>query len=235
MNTSRKIAIIVGALFLIAMVTSLVGGGLLESILGAPDYLIDVSANTTPVFIGIFLELINGIAVVGIGVMMFTILKQHNERVALGYVGFRIIESVFLTVAAILPLSLIALSQEYVKAGASDDSYFQTLGAFTLAERYWIGEMLVLPFVLSALIFYYLLYHSRLVPRWLSGWGFVGAILVLTANLGTWLMGVGATGFWILVLPIIANELFLAIWLIVKGFNLSTITYPSAKADSNTV
>ena len=107
MNTSRKIAVIVGALFLIAMVTSLLGGGLLESILDVPDYLINVSANTTQVSIGILLELINAIAVVGIGVMMFTILKQHSESMALGYVGFRVIESVFLIVAAIIPLSLI--------------------------------------------------------------------------------------------------------------------------------
>ena len=226
MNTSRKIAIIVGALFLIAMVTSLVGGGLLESILGAPDYLIDVSANTTPVFIGIFLELINGTAVVGIGVMMFTILKQHNERVALGYVGFRIIESVFLTVAAILPLSLIALSQEYVKAGASDDSYFQTLGTLLIAARADVAGLLIpIFFSLGALLFYYLLYRSKLIPRFISVWGLIGVALILTLNLLDISFGIGM----LLALPIISNEIFLGIWLIVKGFNPSAIASGPAK------
>ena len=85
-NTTAKI---VGALFLTAMVTSLFGGGLLESVLGAPEYLINISAYTTRVLLGMVLELINAIAVVGIGIMMFAILKQHSEKIALGYVGFR--------------------------------------------------------------------------------------------------------------------------------------------------
>jgi len=226
MNTSRKIAIIVGALFLIAMVTSLVGGGLLESILDAPDYLINVSANTTPVFIGIFLELVNGIAVVGIGVMMFTILKQHSESIALGYVGFRIIESVFLTVAAILPLSLIALSQEYVKAGASDDSYFQTLGTLLIAARADVAGLLIpVFFSLGALLFYYLLYRSKLIPRFISVWGLIGVALILALNLLDISFGIGM----LLALPIISNEIFLGIWLIVKGFNPSAIASGSAK------
>ena len=118
MNSSRKTAIIVGALFLTAMVASLLGGGLVESIISAPDYLIAVSENETQVIIGVLLELINAIAVVGIGVLMFPILKQHNESIALGYLGFRIIESVFCSVIVISPLSLTTLSQEYLKAGA---------------------------------------------------------------------------------------------------------------------
>ena len=115
MNSNRKTARIVGALFLTAMVTSLLGGGLLESILNAPDYLNNISENSTLVLLGIFLELINGLAVVGIAVMLFPILKQHNERIALGYVGLRIVESVFCIFSAISPLSLITLNQEYVK------------------------------------------------------------------------------------------------------------------------
>ena len=93
MNTYKKTARIVGALFLTAMVTSLLGGIWLESILNAADYLINVSANETQVILAVLLELINGIAIVGIAVMMFPILKKHNEALALGYVGFRIIEA----------------------------------------------------------------------------------------------------------------------------------------------
>jgi len=104
----------VGVLFLTAMVASLLGGGLIESILSAPDYLLAVSENETQVIIGVLLELINGIAVVGIGVLMFPILKQHSENIAHGYLAFRIIESVFCSVIVISPLSLIKFSQEYL-------------------------------------------------------------------------------------------------------------------------
>ena len=169
MNTSRKTARFVGVLFLTAMVASLLGGGLVESIISAPDYLIAVSENETQVIIGVLLELINGIAVVGIGVLMFPILKQYNESIALGYLGFRIIESVFCSVIIISPLSLITLSQKYLKAGASDASYFQTLGTLSIAERAnVVGLLIPVFFSLGALLFYYLLYQSKLIPRFIS-------------------------------------------------------------------
>ncbi len=232
MNTSRKIAIIVGVLFLTAIVTSLLGGGLLESILNAPDYLTNVSVNTTQVLIGMFLELINGIAVVGIAVMLFPVLKQHNESIARGYFSFRIIESVFCIVSAIIPLSLITLSQEYLKAGASDASYFQTLGTLFIAARADLAGLLIpVFFCLSALLFYYLLHQSKLIPRFISVWGFIGVALVLILNL----LEVGIITGMILAFPIISNEIFLGIWLIVKGFNPSAIASDSAKTDTNEI
>ena len=231
MNSTKKTAIIVGVLFLTAMVASLLGGGLLESIINDPDYLINVSASATQVLIGMFLELINGIAVVGIAVMMFPILKQHNESIAFGYLGFRIIESVCCIASAISPLSLITLSQEYVQAGAPDTSYFQTLGTLSMAERSHLAGLLIpVFFSLGALLFYYLLYRSKLIPRFISVWGLIGVALVLTLNLlGTFGISTGM----ILALPIILNEIFLGIWLIVKGFNLSAIAALSAKIDKN--
>jgi len=132
MNTNKKIARIVGVLFLTAMVASLLGGGLVESVISAPDYLVAISENETLVIIGVLLELINGIAVLGIGVLMFSILKQHNANIARGYLGLRIVESVFCCVIVISPLSLIALSQEYL-AGALDASYFHAVHTLSIA------------------------------------------------------------------------------------------------------
>ena len=226
-NSSKKTAIIVGALFLIAMATSLIGGAILiEPVLADVDYLTNVSVNETQVLIGVLLELINGTAVVLIAVMMFPIFKKYDEALALGYVAFRIIEAVVIIAAVVSPLTLIALSQEYVTAGAADAAYFQSLGASLLAARaHWAGLLLGLTFSLGALIFYYLLYKSKLVPRWISIWGVIGATLILTWNLLD-LFGISAG--MILALPIIVNEIFLAIWLIVKGFNSSAIVSDSA-------
>ena len=233
MNSNRKTAIIVGVLFLTAMVASLLGGGLVESIISAPDYLIAVSENETQVIIGVLLELINGIAVVGIGVLMFPILKKHNETIALGYLGTRIIESVFCIVIVISPLSLITLSQEYLEAGASDASYFQTVGTLSIAERASVAGLLIpVFFSLGALLFYYLLYQSKLIPRFISVWGLIGVALILTLNLLLTLnLEVGISIGLIFALPIISNEIFLGIWLIVKGFNPSVIASESVKTD----
>ena len=234
MRTYKRTARIVGALFLIAMVTSLVGGLWLESIMTAEDYLTTVSANETQVVIGVVLEVINGIAVIGIAVMMFPIFRKYDEALALGYVALRIIEAVAVIAAAVIPLSLVAMSQEYLKMGAPAASQFQALGSSLLASRaVWASVMLGIFFGLAALLFYYLLYRSKLVPRWLSGWGFIAVALVLIWNLLE-LFGISISFGMILALPMILNEIFLGIWLIVKGFNASAIASGSATAEIGT-
>jgi hypothetical protein len=211
------------------MLNSILGGGQIEAVLDAPEYLMDASANQTQVIIGVLLELVNGIAVVGIAVFMFPLFKKYSEALALGYVAVRIIEAVIVIAAVISPLSLIALSQEYVQAGAPDASYFQTLGSSFLAARaLWVGLMLGIFISLGALLFYYLLYQSKLVPRWLSVWGLIAVALLLTWNLLE-MFSISINAGMILALPIILNEIFLGIWLIVKGFNPSAIASPSAK------
>jgi hypothetical protein len=218
-NANNKTARIVGALFLIAMVTSLVGGLWLESIISAPDTLINVSANETQVVVGVLLELANGIAVIGIAVMMFPIFKKHDEALALGYVALRIIEAVLIIAALIIPLALIAVSQEYVNAAPQDASYLQAAGTSFLAARAVLaGQMLGIFFGLAALVFYYLLHKMRLVPRFISIWGLIAAVLVLAWNLVE-IFGISVSFGMILALPIILNEIFLGFWLIVKGFD----------------
>jgi hypothetical protein len=230
MKPYRKTAIIVGVLFLTATATYMVGSGFIDSSLNAPDYLINVSENITQVIIGVLLELICGAAVIGIGVMMFPILKKYNEPIALGYVGIRVIEAVIIVVRVISPLLLLTLSQEYVKADTPDASYFQTLGTIAIEWRYWTYQMILMTY-LGGLMFSYLLYQSRLIPRFLSVLGLIGHPLVVTGSLLAMfgvidtLRGVGM----ILMLPGGLFEFLLPIWLFVKGFNSSAIASQSTK------
>lgn len=232
MNTNKKTARIVGVLFLIAMVTSLAGGGILESILNPQDYLVSVSADETQVLIGVLLEIINCAAVIGIAAMLFPVLKKLHEAFALGYLGFRVTEAVVLIAAVISPLLLITLSQEYVAAGVADASYYQTLGTLLLEARAQLAGLLTpVFFSLGAVLFYYLLFQSRLVPRFISIWGFIAVVLVLTWNLLE-TFGVSINAGIVFGLPIILNEVFLGIWLIAKGFNSAAIVAKSAQAKS---
>jgi uncharacterized protein DUF4386 len=232
MNSNRKIASMVGILFLTAMVASLLGGaGFIEPSLSAPDFLAAVSENETQVIIGALLELVNGLAVVGIGVLMFPILKPNNENLARGYLGLRIIESVFCCVIVISPLSIITLSQAYSKAGASDASSYLAAGALSIAERAVVSNLLIPVFLgLGALVLYYSLFQSKLLPRFISIWGLIAATLILVLNLLlTFNIEVGLAIAMISALPIISNEIFLGIWLIVKGFNFPAAAVESAK------
>jgi len=228
MNSIQKIARIVGVLFLTATVTYMVGSGLLESILNAPDYLLNVYPNKSQVVIGVLFQFINAAVVVGIGLLMLPILKQHNERIALGYLGSRIIESVLLIVSFISPLLLITLSQEY--AGATDTSYFQTLGTLAIKGHSLAFEMAMIALSLGSLMFCYLLYESKLVPQFISVLGFIGYAALLTRG---WLEIFGYSTGMILFLPGALFEIIFPIWLIVKGFNSSAIASESAETEIN--
>jgi hypothetical protein len=220
-NTNRKTARIVGVLFITATVAYSLGVILLDPILGGLDYLTKASENENQVIMGALLVLIDSVAVAGIGIVIYPILKKHNEVLAFGYAGARIVECVLFIVNIITILTLLNLSQEFVKAGAQDASYFQTLGTVLLATGDWAYLLgLGLAFALSALILNFVLYQSKLIPRWLSGWGFIGAVLVFANFL---LQTFKINPVEILFLPIAVQEMVFAVWLIVKGFNLSAI------------
>jgi hypothetical protein len=133
-------------------------------------------------------------------------------------------------VIVISPLSLTRLSQAYVQAGAADAAYYQAAGALSIAERASVAGLLIPVFLgLGALLFYRALYQFKLLPRFVSIWGFVGAALILALNvLLTFGVEVGNLGL-ALALPIILNEVFLGIWLIAKGFNPSAAASGSAE------
>ena len=93
------------------------------------------------------------------------------------------------------------------------------IGALLLGTGVWLGYNSTIVFSIGALMFYYLLYKSKLVPQWLSGWGLIGAVLTLTLGV----IAMFGMDFQILWVPIGVQEMVLAIYLITKGFNKSAI------------
>lgn len=226
----RKTARIVGVLFLTSNFVFILGAVvLIEPMLNAPDYLNQISANRSQLILGTLLELVNSIAYLGIAVLLFPILKQRFESIALGYVGFRIIEFIMQVLSDLSPLSLVTLSEDFLSAGTLEVASYQTLGTMLIAERFWAFQMVSITFGLGALLFYYMLYQYKLIPRFISIWGFVGAAVVL-ANTLLDMFGFPPGNLGILML---LNELFLGIWLIVKGFNSSATISGSVQPAMN--
>ena len=129
------------------------------------------------------LEFIWAAAGAGIAIGLYPLLKKYNGALALGSVGFRVVESVFVLIGTLSLLSLLTLSQEFIAAGAPGASSFQTSGTLLLAVRDWQFHVISgLAFSLGALMYYVILYKSKLIPRWLSGWGVLGAVLSLAAT-----------------------------------------------------
>ena len=232
MDTNRKTAIIVGVLFIIGTVAGILSVVFTSSILNAPDYLMKVSANENKIIIGALFVLVMGFALAMVPVMMFPIFKKHNEALALGYVVFRgALETVTYIASVICWLFLLILSQEYVKAGVPDASHFQTLGALLLKGNDSISTILVIVFSLGALMLYYLFYQSKLIPRWISGWGFIAILLHLVTGflILFHLQSPFSTINIVMNLPIFLQEMVMAVWLIGKGFNPSAIASGSIK------
>jgi predicted membrane protein len=194
-----------------------------------PDYLVTLSTNENQVITGMYIELIWALSVIGIPIVLFPILKKHNEVLAQLFFSFRFMEALSTIAHSLIILTLLSLSHEFIVAGAPDASYFQVLGTLLLEVREWvfnIGSGLI--WSLSALVLNYILYRSKLVPWWMSAWGLIGSVLsfvtyflgFFSVHLSEWLFA-----------PIAVQEMAFAVWLIAKGFDSSVITSFSGKTD----
>ena len=235
MNLYRKNAIIVGVLFIAAIVVPLLSmpfSGFVDD----PEDLIKVAENENQVIIGAILELIFAFACGGIAIWMFPVIRKYNESLALGSVGARLAEAIFYLIGMVGLLLIVTLSGEFVKSGAPDASHFQSLGTILLAVREWTGMTGSIAFILGALMYYYIFFKSQLIPRWLAIWGLIGVPFWIAAELLVMFGVIESLSANVVFLQLIiaANEIVLAVWLIAKGFNPSAIASLSAKTDINT-
>ncbi len=228
MNTYRTTARIVGLLFVAGMVIGIGGNVLVLSILGAPDPLSNVSANSMLVAVAAFLWLMTVVGDAAHGVLMFPILKLHNERIAIGYLAARIVDAVFIAVMALFILLQIPLASEYLTAGGSDTSYLQALSTMFVQVNLYAYHIAMFTLGIAGLLLCYTFYRAKLVPRLVAVWGLVGYATILCGSvlevLGLNLLSIHAIpgGLW---------ELFIGVWLIVKGFNPSAFASESANPD----
>ena len=151
-------------------------------------------------FMGMLLETISGCAVIAIAVLMFPYLKPYGEKSSLLYLALKGLEGSLMIIAG----SLFLLHSHEL---------------LDIRDKIYLVHGYI--FAMPALIFYGLLYKSKLVPGWLSVWGVIAAILLIIVNLLE-LAGV-IPAMEVLYLPIVLNEVVLAIWLMFKGFNVSAL------------
>jgi hypothetical protein len=231
MKTDKNIATIVGVLFIIGTVAGILSMVVTWGLLGGPDYLNQVASHASQVMLGALLVLVMGLALAMIPALMFSILKRQNEALAIGYVIFRgALETLTYIGVAICWLLLAVVARQHADAGAADASQFASLGILLVkAQDPIIIAVQNIVFSLGALMLYYLMYQARLIPRWLSVWGIVAAVLYLAGGL----IAMFSTNLGVLLLPMLPQEMVMALWLIVKGYNPSITASMPAKVDTN--
>lgn len=223
-NTFRMTAIVVGLMYVAGFVVGMGGNGIVQSILGAPNYLATISAHSTMLAIGAILWLIAVVGDAGHGVLMFPILKQHSERIAVGYLAFRIIDAAFIAISVLFILLQIPLGSEYLKAVVPNTVYLETLGSLSNQANLYAYELGMIALGISGLMLNFIFFKANLVPRLVAVWGLVGYAIIFL-GMSSELMGSGLGlassipgGLW---------EVFIGVWLITKGFNTSAF-FPAA-------
>jgi hypothetical protein len=229
MNSDRKTAITFGILLILGILF-----GILNTVpaLEYPDYLIKLSSIKMQVMIAVFFQFAMASVYVCIAVLLYPILKKYNEGIALGYFGFKIIGAMFLFIGIVSLLLLLFLSQSFVSAGQPASSHFQTIGQLLRAGRDWMNHVaMILPWSLGGLILYYCFFRMKLIPKWLSVWGLIGYTLTLIATflLMFDLIKIVTPTYFIMNTPTALLELVLAVFLIIKGFNPTSIDSLTAK------
>lgn len=219
---TRLNATIVGVLFIIATAAGSIAAAMGNPILEAPDYLSTIAINEGTVLLGAFLTFLMSIACAGVGLGLYPILRRYSVSLAIGATGFRLLESMTQVLWGAGVIGLLALSREYVNAGAPDATFYQTIGTVIQTGGEWISNGVTLIFwCIGAFMYYGIFYRFHLVPRWLSAWGLVG--ITLTVVTSTLVMVGIIPGFgtvqMISNLPIALQEMVFAVWLIAKGIH----------------
>jgi hypothetical protein len=223
-RSARKTARVAGILYLLTFVSMPIGF-LYSAVLNDPSYIAG-SGPGTPVIIGGILEIIVALAGIGTAVVLYPVLKKQNEAMALGLVGFRVLESSTIFADVVCLMTIVTLRR--TGAGAEVLAIGRTLVAMYGLFR--LGQNLM-PAV-NDLLLGSLLYQSRLVPRGLSLLGLIGAPLLI-ANTIVLMFGITSGPLYVLtgigVIPIALFEFMLGIRLTFKGFNPSAIESLSAR------
>ena len=217
-NPFRGTARTVGIVWLAGFVLAVVGNRLIQSILGGPNRLSEVSANSMQVAVGGLLMLTCAAAEVALGALMFPVLKQHSERIALGYFGAKILDAVFFVVWVLLLLIQIPLATEYLKTAALDTSYLQGMSTVSIQVSQYAYQISQVAVVLAGFLLCIMFFRTKLVPRWITVWGLVGYAVLLGGSV------LEILGFNLQLVQTIPGglwELFICVWLIAKGFNSS--------------
>ena len=217
-NIKRKIRF-VGVLIIISMIAGIFS---VAPAIDSSEYLIEAASNSFQVTIGAIFQLIMSFAYLGIGILLYPIVKRFNENLANGFLSFRIIAVTLVIMGTILLLSILTLSQEFANNSHQNIAFFEVMGNVLKITRDYINHVfMILVLCIGNILLYMIFIQSKLIPRWISICGIIGSFLSVVASVLVLFQVVDiiTTQYIILNVPTAIIEFILAIWLIVKGFD----------------
>jgi hypothetical protein len=218
MNSATTVGRVMGILLLMqGVIGAIVNFVLLgPAITGPPGFLTNAAANSARLSAAGLLMIVAGAISVAIATTAWPIFKRHSERLALAYFGLGVAGVALAAVESATIMSMLTLSQEYVKSGETDARSFEIVGTVVRYARYWVHYPHLLIGSGTLFLLYTMLFRFALVPRILAGVA-MAAVLLQATGLALPFFG-NRVNFYLLA-PMGVCHLIIAVWLVVKGLD----------------
>ena len=191
----------------------------------AGDVSVNLDADPSRLTLGAFFIMLMGVLLSAMTVFLYPLFRKDSKELAMGMVLFRgALEGAGYIIAAILWVLLAALSKEFA---GTNSAVLHTVGNLVLEVSNKNGDLQTVFFIIGSMCLYTSFYRTRLIPRWLTLWGYIGAIPYLVYGMLS-LFNIGGTNLGFLQLPLFLQELVMGLWLVIKGFNPSAVAALSA-------
>ena len=223
MNSTKPISRTAGILIILGIIAGILS--IVPSV-ESGNILKEVFPNRNQVLTGAVFQFLLVPIYIGFSLVLYQVLSKYNKTLSIGFVGFRIIAGVFQLIGMILLPIFILLSQKYLTQENHNLMFYDTLSELLMLARDLTNHLgVMLATGLGNLLLYYIFYKGKFIPIWLSLWGIVGNTLIMFASflLLFELIEVVSIEYGIITIPLVLQEIVLAIWLIVKGLNSEVI------------
>jgi hypothetical protein len=188
------------------------------SVLDGANFPMNIAGSGNALVWGALIQMFMVFSCSGIAVFLYPRLRKENPALALWAVVLRAVEAVLVLAAATMLLVLTGLGPQFAQAGPEALAALKPLGVLLRSAYHLLGSTATLAFCLGAFIYNSLFFRARLVPRWISAWGFIGAFVSIVFGILTNLGVSSTTVSFIVDVSAGVQELALAFYLIIKGF-----------------
>lgn len=206
-----------GIAFLLQATTSLISGIIFNSLTDKNNIIKTVSNLTHSqliAWVSIILEIITALGIIWLGVMLFRLVRNINLFYATTALCLYIIEAFLLLWSRFFNYRLLQLSMNYIE---NENTNIEILGKELLQMKDYIGNISTLVFAIGALLFYYLLFESEVLPSWLPLWGLLTIFPVLLDSIFAVLYKQSPFLLEVMMIPYIPFEFIVGLFILMRG------------------
>lgn len=218
MDTDRWISMLIGILYLFVFIAGILS---VTKAVDDSDYLTQSASNSRQIYRAVFFQFLMAVFYSGIAILLYPVLKVHNESLALGFLGSRIIAVLFVLIGTITLLLILKLSRDFVNVNSPGSSHYHVIGDLLKAARDLLNHVgMIIVLCIGGIMLNIQLIQSELIPEWISVWGILGSVLAIFASIlvVTRHVRIITPAYIILNIPIALQEIVFAAWLIFRGF-----------------